>query len=138
MNLRRPTDTLADCCWLARMADKVRSSRQGNFPLLYRVSLGSPIGVDGFFLRQFGLSFRQFRKAVIETKTDEHLAQWFLKQPGIDTTAIATWNAYAPHLGTPGYPLSRLRHLVKWVIYPKSIQHPVKSLFEMIEQDETQ
>ncbi len=136
MQLRRPIDELASCCWLARMVDKVRASQHGDFPLLYRVSLGSPIGVDGYFLRHFGLSFRQFRNAVIENKNDENLAQWFLNQPGVNSSIIASWNAYGPKIGTPGYPASLLRHFIKWFVYPKSIRYPVNSLFEMIEQDE--
>jgi hypothetical protein len=60
MKLQRPQDELAGCCWLARITDKVRGSQQGDFPLLYRLSLGSPIGIDGFFLRHFGI-FRQLR-----------------------------------------------------------------------------
>ena len=136
MKLRRPQEKLAGCCWLARLVDKVRASQQGDFPILYRLSLGSPIGIDGYFLRHFGLAFRQFRNAVMDTKNDENLAQWFLNQPGIDTSIIAKWNAYGPKLGTPGYPAARLRHLIKWFAYPKSIRQPVNSLFEMIEQDE--
>lgn len=136
MKLRRPQETLASCCWLARMADKVRASQQGNFPLLYRLSLGSPIGVDGYFLRHFGLSFRQFRNAVIETRHDKDLEQWFLNQPGVNSSTISSWNDFAPKLGTPGYPVSFVRHLIKWFVYPKSIKEPVNSLFEMIEQDE--
>jgi hypothetical protein len=136
MELRRPQETLADCCWLARLVDKVRASHRGNFPLLYRLSLGSPIGIDGFFLRHFGLSFPEFRKAVMETKNDENLTQWFLNQPGVHASTIASWNTYAPNLGKPGFPLSLIRHVIKWFVYPKSIRQPVDSLFEMIEQDE--
>jgi len=137
MKLRRPTDELAGCCWLARMADKVRASRQGDFPLLYRLSLGSPIGIDGHFLRHFHLPFRQFKTAVFETKTDEGLTQWFLTQPGVNAQTIIQWNEYSPKLGTPGYPGSVLRHIIKWFVYPQAVKQPVKSLFEMIEQDET-
>lgn len=136
MKLRRPQETLASCCWLARMADKVRTSQQGNFPLLYRLSLGSPIGIDGYFLRHFGLSFRQFQNAVIETRTDKDLELWFLGQPGVNSSAISSWNDFAPKLGTSGYPVSFVRHLIKWFVYRKSIKQPVNSLFEMIEQDE--
>lgn len=118
------------------MADKVRASQQENFPLLYRLSLGSPIGIDGYFLQHFRLSFRQFRNAVIETRTDQDLEQWFLSQPGVHSSTISTWNDFAPKLGTPGYPVSFVRHLIKWFVYPKSIKDPVNSLFEMIEQDE--
>lgn len=136
MKLRRPQETLAGCCWLARMVDKVRISQDGQLPILYRLSLGSPIGIDGVFLRHFGLSFQQFRKAVIETRKDEALAQWFLAQPGVNAETMARWNEYAPKLGTPGYPGSWLRHVIQWFVYPKAINHPVNSLFDMIEQDE--
>jgi len=136
MKLGRPQDELAGCCWLARIVDKVRVSQQGDFPLLYRLSLGSPIGIDGFFLRHFKIAFRQFREAVLQTRNDENLAQWFLSQPGVNAESIAKWNEYGPKLGTPGYPGSLLRHVAKWFVYPKAIKHPVNSLFEMIEQDE--
>ena len=136
MNLRRPQDTLADCCWLARMTDKVRASQKSDFPFLYRLSLGSPIGIDGFFLRHFKISFRQFRTAALQARNDENMAQWFLGQPGVNPQTIARWNEYGPKLGTPGYPGSLLRHIVKWVVYPKAVKHPVNNLFEMIEQDE--
>ena len=136
MKLRPPQDELAGCCWLARIVDKVRASQQGDFPLLYRLSLGSPIGIDGFFLRHFKIPFRPFREAALQTQNDENLAQWFLSQPGVNATNIAKWNEYGPKLGTPGYPGSLLRHVVKWFVYPKAIKQPVNSLFEMIEQDE--
>ncbi len=136
MKYRRPSDKLAGCCWLGRMVDKIRASQQGNLPLLYRLSLGSTIGVDGYFLRHFGLSFPQLRNAIIESQNDEYLAQWFLDQPGVNASIIAKWNIYGPKLGTSGYPVSHVRHVIKWFIYPKSIRHPVDSLFEMIEQDE--
>ena len=103
MKLRRPQEELAGCCWLARIVDKVRASQQDDFPLLYRLSLGSPIGIDGFFLRHFTMSFRQLRQAVLETSNDESLAQWFLNQPGVNAATIATWNEYGPKLlGLPG------------------------------------
>lgn len=118
------------------MVDKVRASCLNDFPFLYHLSLGSPIGIDGYFLRHFGLSFHPFRKAVMDNKSDQNLAEWFLDQPGVDASTIANWNTYGPRLGTPGYPGSLIRHLLKWILYPKSIRHPVNSLFEMIEQDE--
>ena len=136
MKLRRPQDEIAGCCWLARIADKVRASQKGDLPFLYRLLLGNPLGIDGYFLRHFGLSFPHVRQAVIDTKHDNDLAQWFLAQPNVNQDTIASWNEYAPKMGTPGYPASRLRHLFKWAAYPKAIQHPVNSLFEMIEQDE--
>ena len=137
MRLRRPQEEIAGCCWLARIVDKVRPLKQGDFPLLYRLSLGSPFGIDGFFLRHFKIPFPPFREAVLQTRNDENLAQWFLSQPNVNATTIAKWNEYGPKLGTPGYPPGPLlRHVIKWVVYSKSIRWPVNSLFEMIEQDE--
>ncbi|MGP0593538.1 DUF5069 domain-containing protein [Nitrospira sp. T9] len=133
MNLRRPQENLASCCWLARMADKVRASQQENFPVLYRLSLGSPIGIDGYFLRHFRLSFRQFRNDDIETRTDQNLERWFLGHMGVHSSTISSWNDFAPKLCTPGYPVSFVRHFIKWFVYPKSIKDPVISFFAMIE-----
>ena len=118
------------------MTDKVRAARQGNFPILYRLSLGSRIGIDGYFLRHFELSFREFRNAVIETLDDKNLEQWFLNQPGGNASRIANWNEYGPQLGTPGFPGATLRPIIQWVVYPKLYKQPIHSLFEMIEQDE--
>ena len=136
MELRRPQEELAGCSWLARIVDKVWASQQSDFPLLYRLSLGSPIGIDGFFLRHFKMTFRQFQEAVLENRHDESLARWFLSQPGVNPTTIAKWNEYGPKLPIPGYPGSVLLHIVKWFIYPKALKQPVNSLFEIIEQDE--
>jgi uncharacterized protein len=136
MDLRRPQQHLAGCCWLPRIVDKVRLSEQGRLPLLYRLSLGSPIGIDGYFLRHFGLSFRQFRNAIREIQDDEGVARWFLSQPGVNVSSIADWNDYGVKLGTPGYPGSLVRHVMKWFVYPKALKEPVTNLFEMIEQDE--
>ena len=136
MNLRSPHETLAGCCWLPRLADKVRASEGSHFPLLYRLSLGSPVGIDGFFLRHFKIPFSQLRQAVLDTQTDEDLSHWFLAQPTVNVGSITKWNHYGPKLGSPGYPGSVFKHLIKWFVYPKSVKHPVDSFFDMIEQDE--
>ncbi len=136
MNLRRPQDILAGCCWLPRMADKVRTHHAAGLPLLYRLSLGSPVGVDGYFLRHFHLSFRAFQSAVLETGTDSSLAEWFLSQPGVTIHSITAWNAFGPKMGTPGYPGSLMRRLFAPYIYPESPAQPVDSIFQLIERDE--
>ena len=64
MKLRGHRDILAGCRWLARITDKVRAGEDGKLPVLYRLSLGNPLGVDGFFLRHFRISFGNFRKAL--------------------------------------------------------------------------
>lgn len=137
MTLPLPTDQIAGCCWLPRIAGKVRASLSKELPWSYRMALGSPRGVDGSFLRQFRLSYRQFVQAVEDCANDEALAQWFLTLPSVTNDSIASWNAHAPLLGSKGHPGYLIRHLAKWVYYPKSVTHPVQSFFEAIEQDET-
>ena len=136
MKLRRPQDEIAGCCWLPRFSDKARAYLNGQLPFLYRVAFGSPIGADGYFLRHFELSAAQFLVGVRRAQTDDYLARWFIAQPGVNQQRIAEWNALAPNLGASGHPGYVIRHLVKWVLYPKSVRQPVRSLFEAIEQDE--
>jgi hypothetical protein len=92
--------------------------------------------MDGYFLRHFQLSRKRFLAGVRRSATDEELARWFLALPGVNSQQIDEWNRIAPNLGARGHPGYYMRHLVKWVLYPKSVRHPVPSLFEAIEQDE--
>jgi hypothetical protein len=105
-------------------------------PLLYRVAFGSRLGVDGYFLRHFKLSLRTFLRGVGQAGNDDALARWFVALPGVSHQRIADWNLFAPDLGAPGHPGFFTRHVVKWVLYPKSVRRPVQSIFEAIEQDE--
>ncbi|MFO0706417.1 MAG: DUF5069 domain-containing protein [Nitrospira sp.] len=136
MTLPRPSDRLAGCCWLPRFAAKVRLARTGQLPVTYRLALASSLGIDGYFLRHFGLTPQDFFKAVVRAADDTALAEWFRAQSSVTDDSIERWNHVARHLGAPGHPGRLTLHLVKWVLYPKAILHPVGSLFEAIEQDE--
>lgn len=136
IRLRRPQEQLAGCCWLPRFADKARLYRDGRLPFLYHLAFGSRLGADGYFLRHFGLSSGDFFAGVVHAVDDAALAQWFVSLPGVTPQRIADWNALAPTLGAQGHPGFVTRHIVKWLLYPKSVQHPVNSLFDAIEQDE--
>ena len=138
LKLRRPQDQLAECCWLPRLADKIHVAHRHQLPLLYRFALGSSLGIDGYFFRHFGLTFKVFRQAVQSTTNDEALAQWVTQQPHCTPETIHDWNRFAPQLGKRGHPGYFTRQLLKWVLMPKSVVHPVSSLFEAIEQDEQQ
>jgi len=131
MVIRHPRAQLAGCCWLPRYADKVRLYMSGRLPFLYRVALGSRLGVDGYFLRHFQLSRQDFVRGIAKSEDDEALARWFLARPGVTSQRIADWNRRAPHFGAPGQPGFLTRHLVKWVLYPRSIWHPVGSLLKL-------
>ncbi len=136
IRLRRPQEQLAGCCWLPRFADKARLYRDGRLPWLYRLAFGSRLGVDGYFMRYFRLSPREFLAGVVRVGDDAALAAWFLNRPGVTSQRIAGWNELAPKLGARGHPGFVTRHVVKWLLYPKSVTQPVNSLFEAIDQDE--
>lgn len=136
MTLPRPSDQLADCCWLPRFAAKVRLSEAKQLPFVYRLALASSFGVDGSFLRHFHISQHEFFHAVAHSTNDEALTRRFRAQPSVDDSSIESWNCFAPRLGAKGHPGYITLHLIKWLFYPKSVAHPVQSLFEAIEQDE--
>lgn len=136
MKLRRPQEEMAGCCWLPRFYDKARLYLGRRLPFSYRVAFARPLGMDRYFLRHFGISRRQFLAGVRRAPTDDELTRWFVAQPGVSPRRIAEWNALAPDRGAPGHPGYFIRNLVKWVLYPKSVRQPVRSLFDAIEQDE--
>jgi Domain of unknown function (DUF5069) len=136
MNLPHPREELAGCCWLPRLAAKARAGLNGELPLSYRVAFGSRVGIDGYFLRHFRLTHSEFIAATRAAADNEALAKWFLARPPVTATSIAAWNELAPRLGARHSPGYMTRHLVKWVLYPKSVLQPVGSIFEAIEQDE--
>jgi hypothetical protein len=122
--------------WLPRFAEKARLSFNHQLPLLYRLAFGSPVGVDGYFLRHFGLTIDQFISGVRQSADNVALAKWFRSLPGASPEHIAEWNRYATVLGAKGHPGYLTRHLAKWLFYPKSVRSPVGSIFEAIDQDE--
>ena len=136
MHFPRPQDQLAGCVWLPRFAEKARRFLAQQLPFIYRLAFGSRLGIDGAFLRHFGLTVEQFLAAVRQSADNEALAQWFLSLPAASAERIAEWNRRAASLGAKGHPGYFTRHLIKWVFYPKSVVTPVDSLFEAIEQDE--
>jgi hypothetical protein len=136
MIIPRPSDQLAGCCWLPRFAAKVRLAQAKQLPFVYRLALASSLGIDGAFLRRFRLSPNAFFQAVQQSPDDEALARWFRAQPSVTDASIAGWNRFAPRLGQKGHSGYHTFQLIKWLLYPKAVTHPVQSLFQAIEQDE--
>ncbi len=134
--MRRPDERIADCCWLPRLVDKARLFDGGSLPLLYRAAFGSRIGVDGYFMQHFSLTRRELLVAVSRNRSDDEVARWFLSLDGVSAERISVWNELAPRLGEKGQPGFLTRHLVKFVMHPKSVRNPVGSIFEAIYQDE--
>lgn len=136
MQLPHPLASLAGCCWLPRFAAKTRVHLRDGLPLSYRLALGSRIGVDGYFLRHFGLTLPQIITAVRRARDDEALAVWFVARPGVNAATIAAWNSLAPRLGAPGHRGRLTLHLVRWFFYPRVAWRPLRSIFHAIELDE--
>jgi hypothetical protein len=136
MQLHRPQDQLAGCVWLPRFADKARLSLDQQLPCVYQLAFGSRFGVDGHFLRHFGLTIDQFLAAVRQSEDNAALARWFRALPGVTLPRITEWNRFATLLGAKGHPGYITCHLAKWLFYPKSVSAPVGCIFEAIDQDE--
>jgi hypothetical protein len=135
--IRLPAERLADCCWLPRIIDKTRSFLAGELPFTYRLAFGSPIGVDGYFLRHFRISRGGFIRAVRAAGNDEDVGKWFLAQPNVNSDQIARWNRDAPQLGAKGQAGRAVFLAVRWLLYPRDFRSPSKNMFAAIEQDES-
>lgn len=136
MKLRLPLEQLAGCCWLPRFIDKARAARGGTLPWIYRRGFTSAIGIDGDFLRHFGIPGSAFVGAVRASADDAGIAAWFLAQPGVSSGAISDWNAKAPLLGRKGHPKHLFFVLAKPFIYSRRARAGTQSFFELIAQDE--
>lgn len=116
MKLRRPTEKLAGCVWLARLVDKVRHHCAGTLEPDFVRPFCHPLATDGAFLSHFALTRDEIIQAVRESNGDDaHVEGWFLSRPQSSTERITSWNQLAPNLGKEGCPMRRgflwlLRH----------------------------
>jgi gluconokinase len=136
--MRRPTQKLAGCLWLARLVDKARLHRRGALPADYQQPFCHPLATDGAFLAHFGLAKEDVLAAIADAGDDDaKIAAWFVGRPEASAERIAAWNALAPNLGREGYPLRRgfLWASRKW--YQGAVPDPrVDSVFTGIAFDE--
>ncbi len=136
MNIRTPWQHLSGCIWLARLTDKARLMSQGNLPRDYLMLLGHPRGIDGHFVRHFGLDRNTTLEAV--QLDDSSVERWFLVQPGVTEASIQTWNELAPNLGRRGWPGQEEFALVcKHFFGKEPSELPAESFFELIRLDES-
>jgi len=95
------------------------------------------MGIDGHFLRHFQIPKMVLLQNIDQSKGDDRkVATWFLSQSDVNSTTITSWNLFGPNLGKRGFPGYWIFHVMKWVLYPRAVTHPVNSLFEAILQDE--
>jgi hypothetical protein len=137
MKLRRPTERLADVCWLPRFIDKARAYLDGTLTDEYRRRFGSSRGMDGAFLRHFELTKEAFLDAVRGSNgSDIAVAKWFYAQPSATDKKVEEWNALAPELGKPGQSGYEVLQWAMEHIYKGSAYSGTESIFDVIEGDE--
>ncbi len=137
-SLRLPMEMLAGCVWLARLVDKARLQKAGNLPMDYAQFLGHPRGVDGRFLRHFGLDRDETIVSLGNANDDQTAADWLLRQDGVSESAILSWNEIAVNLGRPGFPgEADLPLVIRRFIGNRPGSNAIGSFFEAIEFDET-
>ena len=138
MNLRAPWDRLADCVWLARLADKIRLQNRGKLPHDYVRLLGHPRGIDGHFLRHFGLNKENTLEGIARQTDDAGVEQWFRNQAGVSESIIQSWNQLAPNLGRTGWPGEAELAIARELFYGgETLQPTAQSLFDLIRIDES-
>lgn len=137
MKIRAPWDSLAGCVWLARLADKTRLMRLGKLSPDYLMLLGHPRGIDGHFLRHFGLDKETTLEAIAVQPDDHGVGQWFLTQCGVTDAIIQSWNDLAPNLGRNGWPGERELAIAIEMFYGGIVmESAVETLFDLIRLDE--
>jgi len=137
MTIRAPWDCLAGCAWLARLTDKTRLMCLGKLPPDYLMLLGHPRGIDGRFLKHFGLDKDTALEVVSIQPDDNGVELWFRAQPGVTECSIENWNGLAPNLGRCGWPGEReLAFAIRRFSGGATIKSPVETLFDLIRIDE--
>jgi hypothetical protein len=134
MQLPSPSTRLADCVWLPRIVAKARCHAAGQLPEEYTSRFGHPTGVDGQFLAFFDLT----REDILDAsgQDDDGVTQWFLAEK-TRSTRIGEWNHLAVNLGRPGFPMADRLPIALQNSYPHLLHRGLKTVFEVLEADET-
>ena len=134
MKLPSPRETLAGCVWLPRILGKAGLLQRGGLPPDYEARFCHQDGIDGFFLRHFGLEKKDILHAA--SLGDEEAARWFLAIPRNSEIQIRKWNEIALNLGRSGYPLAERFPVAKATVYAHVKSEGMTTVFELLEADE--
>lgn len=136
--LRRPSDILVGCVWLPRFIDKTRHYLAGTLAPDFAIPYCHPLGTDGAFFRHFGFAKEEI-VAVIRHSSgrDAPVGEWFQNRPDYSVDQVNAWNALAPNLGKPGFPVHRGFQILLKTYYHGKVPDPrVDSVFTAIAFDE--
>lgn len=134
--LRRPTDQLGGCLWLARFVDKCRLHLAGALPPDYQLPFCHPRASDGAFLAHFGLTKEDALAVVAAAPDDDAVFAALAACGGFTAEKIAAWNALAPNLGRPGFPCEKSFAWARQHYFPTCTDPRVDSVFTAIAWDE--
>lgn len=136
--LRRPLDRLAGCVWLPRFIDKTRHHLAGTLDPAFVMPYCHRLATDGVFLAHFAIAPETIITVIRDSAgADDFVAAWFLALPSATTERIDAWNALAPNLGKPGFPVQRGFQFILKTLYGGVPPDPrVDSAFTAIAFDE--
>ena len=136
-NIRSPFKELAGCYHLGRITDKVRLHLAGILPEDYQMPLFHERGVDGFFMRHFGLAKEELLAAVQASGSDDgKVAAWFETRISSDEQKKKSWNELSVNLGKPGQPMHETLAWAKKKYGFQCDDPNIDSVFKTIEWDE--
>ncbi len=138
MQLRRPTDRLADCVWFPRLVDKAKHHLAGSLAPEFVRPFCHPLATDGVFLDHFGIEKNEFLGAVADSNgSDEFVEEWFRRLAQHTPEKVNAWNEMAPNIGKEGFPVRRGFLWVLKEYYGGAAPDPrVDSAFTAIAYDE--
>ncbi len=129
-----PTGELEGCVWLPRILWKARLSLAGKLPEAFQRGYCAPVGVDGHFLRFFGIDREDIE--ALAFYPDPEAAERFLRLPGVSHGKIREWNELAVNLGREGYPMAELMPIAKAGNYRHVATPEMETVFEILEADD--
>jgi hypothetical protein len=123
--------------WLARFVDKARLHADGKLSDEFEPFFGHRLATDGAFFEHFDFTAEAAVAAVREDASDDAMARWFLRLPGVTEERIAAWNELGPKLGKPGEVMERAFAFARRKYYGGQSADPrVVSVFTGIAWDE--
>jgi hypothetical protein len=125
---------MASCIWLPRILAKARLLQADMLPDDYMLRFCAATGVDGQFLRFFGITREDI--LAIAPHTNTKVLAWFKGLPAAKPARIKKWNVLAENLGRPGNPMAERLDYVKRHAYDHLDTSEVETIFDLIELDE--
>ena len=94
-------------------------------------------GLDGFFMKHFGLTKEELLEMVIASDHDDaRVASWFNALIGDDEEKKRVWNESSVNLGKPGHPMHQTLEWARKKYNSQCTDPSIDSTFKLIDWDE--